>query len=238
MTGKIHYDTELQIKALLKDKKQIDKLYPNRIEFVEFLKSVLSEEKYDLFSQAEIAGEELRRLVDNEFKSFDDLLKEVIIDDMQFLQTVLSNCLKRAIEHKKGFDWFVNSIYLKNIEYIEAGRKRVKMTASANKVMFDGIWKYPKSYFSRLFIRYAYTPPSNEFVFDPFIFDYFGDIENLNEFLMSSELVQLFNDNQEDRYFYDKVLEHFYEYLREGKRVLKISDSKELLSIKKYIDFK
>lgn len=239
MTDNKQYYTDLQIKDLIRNKSLIKKLYNgNENEFAKFLKKILSDEKYDPFSQAEIAGDELRRWVDREADTLSTILEEVIIKDKEFLLKVLSNCLKRAIVIKQGFDWHINGIYMKNIEEISSGTRRVKITRMASIVMRDSIWEYPKSYFSRLFIRYAYMPPGDEFVFDPFILDYFSDIESLNAFLTSTKLVESFNDNQEDRYFYNIVIGHFKNYIKNNKKAIKIQDKQELTLITKYIDFK
>jgi hypothetical protein len=222
----------LQIKSLIGNKDLIKRLYSNHEDFIDFLRSALVNIKYDLFSQSEIAGDDLYQII---YVSNSHSNEDVSINDKFFLQDVLSNCLERVIEITQGFDWAVNYVYLKNRKDVANITTRITLTDKANSVMRKGILKYPESYLSKIFIRYAYMPPGDVFVFDPFIIDYFEYIEYVKSLLSDREVAAIFNLSEDGRQFFEIITKYFLNYIGNEYKEFKIIDTKELNIVKKRI---
>ncbi len=210
MTTGTRYNTIYQIQNILRDRSILEKVY-NGIgsEYSKFLLSILKDKRYDLYARSEIASEELYKIV-NKNEDEGDVL--IMVNDKVALQDILLDCLKETIDEQKTYNWVVQEMYLKNLESILPNTRKIKITNSANNLIKLLIQKNPYEYFKKYFIRQHPEPSfkGQYYNFDPFVTYYFDDQKSsVISFLNSPSVSQLFQNNNEEKNFYNYIKNSF-----------------------------
>ena len=224
-----NYNTIYQIKGILRDREVIEKFYENNIqEFSNYLVSILNDKRLDLDARAEIAGEELYKIINRK----EDDTNNVIIKDKELLQNILLECLKDKMLELKTFAAPINGLYMKNLEDIEPGTRRIIITDDANKAMREFIKSHPEEYLRKFFLR-QHPEPSFKGVYyqlDPFLLYYFNeDWKSVEDFLDSAPVKNNFNTSQEEK--------NFYSLLKEAVEIAqKTKNEKFLVEDKKWME--
>lgn len=168
------YHTVFQVRSMLRNKSVIDRFYKNTPdELSNLLLSILKDNRYDLVTRSEIAWDELYKIVNKDEQIDGNLL----INNKEELQRILLQCFKEKINLANGFEPDIFSFYIKNLENIELGTRRIIITADANHVMHEFIKKFSYDYFKYYFLRKHPEPASDGqyFHLDPFILYYFNN---------------------------------------------------------------
>lgn len=142
----------------------------------EFFKSLfLPSHNQEFFYSTYIIRLILRRYIDEEDFKFPTSKDE--------LQRISVKRLTEYIESRKDFDKRVFDTFYYNCWEGKTKDNHVVLLSEANKVVRSYINKYPTDYL-RFVIRSKYSPHiDNEYVFEPFIPQYFGDWDAFEKFL-------------------------------------------------------
>jgi hypothetical protein len=147
----INYNTVSQIQNILRDKSILEKHFSSKKDkYSDLLLSILKDRRFDLTARSEIAGEELYKIVN---RSDDNETVFIIINDKNSLQKILLDCLEDLIISKGSFDNQVVQMYIRNLEDILPGTRKIIITEGANnlmnKLILDNPYQYIKEYFLR-----------------------------------------------------------------------------------------
>lgn len=205
MTNKFSYDTISQIKSMLRDTETIRRLFSDKNQLADLLLKILEDTKYDLDARAEIAWMELYKIVNSESEK-----SEILIEDKGRLQNILLKCLSDKMDELKRFDGSINGLYLKNLEDILPGSRKIIITDEANLLMKKFILKYPVEYLKKFFLREYpdYSRNGRFYHLDPFLLYYFKNRwSEIEEFILSKEVRDLFVESNLEVQFYTYLTE-------------------------------
>jgi hypothetical protein len=236
MTTEIKYDTIFQIKNMLRNKSMIDGFYQNNENgFSKFLLSILNDSTYDLNARAEIAWNELYKIVNKADDSGDS---SILIDNKMELQRVLLNCFETKLRDAHEFDMNLFGFYSKNLESIAPGTRKIEITEDANKLMRKFILNHSYNYLKKFFLR-EHPEPSfdgRHFQLDPFLPYYFdNDWDEIENILKSEEIKSQFRKEVDGLLFHEFLLEAFKIARNTSRDFFEIKDRTKIDLAEKFI---
>lgn len=236
MTTEPKYDTIYQIKNILRDKRIIDNFYSdNKNHFSDFLLSILNDKRYDFIARAEVAGDELYKIVN---KNSEDQNELILINDKLSLQKILLDCLIQKLDGLSDYDDSIYQFYVKNLDEIKPESRTIVITKDANKIMKEFILLHPIRYLRKYFLR-EHPEPSFKgkyFYLDPFLLYYFEDSwDTVKALLNSSEIKQSFQNNEDEVSFYNFLKEAVNIAEQNQNRKFFIDDKNKLDLVERFI---
>ncbi len=232
-----------QIRNILRDKQTLEKLYSdNKQELSDFLLSILKDKKYDFYAKVEIAGDELYKLVnktsDEDITNFPDSDTVYIITNKLELQKILADYLDEFLLSLKDYDENIYGIYIKNLEDIESGSRKIRIADRANQLMKNFILNHKYTYFKTYLLR-EHPEPSFDgqyFHLDPFLTFYFqNDWNEIIKILNSPELKKQFENNEDEKKFYDFLSKAVMRAREVDNEKFLIKDVEEIETAEKFI---
>jgi hypothetical protein len=169
-----------QIRTLLYDKPLIERLFPEKETLSSFVSRILSTNTYPIRARAEIAFQELYKIVN---RNDQDPETFMIITDKKKLQDFMCSYLNESILSSGYFDEESYNLYVRTMAEIEFPSRKIRITPCANLAAKQIITDEPYRYLTKIFVR-VHPEPSFEgkyFHFDPFIDYYFNN--NFEEIL-------------------------------------------------------
>lgn len=198
-------ETVTKIRNILLNTDLYENFYKDA-QFKDFLQLILADSTYDVKARAEIAFDNLYKILNTDKYSN----APPIIGDKEFLQKVLLSCLKEVINSEKEFNSYVHSFFSKNLEEIEENTRIIKTTQEANEIIRDLIHRNPAAYLTKYVIS-NYNPfGNNYFIIDPFAAYYFNNWESFEVFLSSPETHKSLSDLHKK--FYEIILKAFLKF--------------------------
>jgi hypothetical protein len=166
----------------------------------------------------------LRNYIDNKTDFYFPL-------DKLEVQKISLERLKQFLGSRSEFDTRVFIFFYYNCWSSKTTESKVVILEDANKLVYEYINKYPLDY-----LRWAIRPRStphmdNEYVFEPFTYQYFDDWDNFEKFLNShardkvefSPMLKFFDDFKQSKYtlFYSEETPQWIEADQHGNAVMK-----------------
>lgn len=229
-------NTLFQIKNILRNKSIVEGFYPdNKEEYSTFLLSILKDTKYDLRTRAEIAGDELYKIINKEEQNDDD---SILGNHKSDLQDILLNCLKDKMKEVSEFDIELFNFYIKNLKKIESGTRQIVITNEANEAMESFILSHKYEYFKKYLLR-QHPEPSFEgqyFHLDPFLLYYFdNNWETIKSHLDSTSIQESFAKEEDGKEFHDFLIQIINKSATKKEEKFLVKDQKEIELSEKFI---
>lgn len=198
--------------------------------YKKFLLSIFKDGFYNLSIRGKLAGDELYKVVNGNKTIFGNHKSE--------LQEILLAILKNKINEISEFNLELFDYYLKNLDEIQEGTRKIIITEQANKAMKELILKNKFSYFKNYFLREypLYSFRERNFQFDPFATAYFNnDWQEIKDALGSPEVVKGFQNEADGIKFHTllKKIVNNPDYITANFFLLK--DEEEIKLTEKFI---
>ncbi|GHN02515.1 hypothetical protein WSM22_40040 [Cytophagales bacterium WSM2-2] len=151
-------------------------LYESEEELKKFVKGLFYPESECYLYSTFLNRILLRKYIDNEKNFYFPL-------DKKELQEIAIDRLKQFVVSRSDFDTRVFVMFYYNCWADKTTENKVTIMNEANIIVLDYLKKFPQDYL-RWVVRSRSTPHiDNEFVFEPFTYQYFGGWENFEKFL-------------------------------------------------------
>ena len=242
-------ETIYQIRKILQDRDILKSFYDEKPEELsKTLLSILRNERYSLNTRMEVAADELYKNVNRRSTDENTVLDEniiLLIDDKSSLQKIVFDCFKQKIDAKNAFDETINNLYLKNLKEIKDVTRKIVITEEANELMKNFIVNHPNEYLKKYLLREHPEPPpflqggvSRYYHLDPFLLHYFNDWETVLNFLKSEAVVELFQNDDDEKNFYGILLNTVDRSKENNLDKFLITDENTIKLISKFIAVK